>query len=52
MGRPGTGSRVVRGGSWNNNQHNARAAYRNDNDPHNRNDNIGLRVLCVSHIHL
>jgi hypothetical protein len=39
---------VLRGGSWNNNQHNARCAYRNRNNPNNRNDNIGFRVV-VSH---
>jgi Reverse transcriptase (RNA-dependent DNA polymerase)/Sulfatase-modifying factor enzyme 1 len=38
-------SRVVRGGSWNNNDHNARAANRNRNNPNNRNDNIGFRVV-------
>ncbi len=38
--------RGLRGGSWNNNQDNARAAFRNDNDPDNRNNNIGLRVVC------
>ena len=43
-------SRVVRGGSWNNNPDNARSADRNDNEPDNRNDNIGFRVLCSSHI--
>ncbi len=35
--------RVVRGGSWNENAHNVRAAYRNANDPGNRNDNLGFR---------
>ena len=39
---------MVRGGSWNNNHNNARAAYRNDNDPSNRNNNIGLRLVCES----
>jgi formylglycine-generating enzyme required for sulfatase activity len=34
---------VVRGGSWNNNERNARAAYRTYNDPANANDNIGFR---------
>jgi hypothetical protein len=43
-------ARVVRGGSWNNDADNARSAARNNNDPDNRNDNIGLRVLCASHI--
>jgi formylglycine-generating enzyme required for sulfatase activity len=41
-------TRVLRGGAWNNNQRNARSAYRNDNHPDNRNDNIGFRV-AVSH---
>jgi formylglycine-generating enzyme required for sulfatase activity len=42
-------TRVVRGGSFNNNQRNARCAYRNNNNnPDNRNDNIGFRVV-VSH---
>ena len=40
-------TRVVRGGSWNNNQNNARAAYRNRNNPNNRNNNIGFRVCCL-----
>jgi len=34
---------VLRGGSWNNNQRNARAANRNHNDPSNANNNIGFR---------
>ncbi|RLC74608.1 MAG: hypothetical protein DRJ03_27740 [Chloroflexi bacterium] len=37
---------MLRGGSWNNNQKNVRAANRNNNAPDNRNDNIGFR--CVS----
>ena len=40
---------MLRGGSWNNNPSNVRSANRNDNDPDNRNNNIGFRVLlCVS----
>jgi len=35
---------VNRGGSWNNDADNARAANRNDNDPDNRNDNLGFRL--------
>ena len=35
--------RVLRGGSWNNNQDNARCANRNRNNPNNRNNNIGFR---------
>jgi len=35
----------LRGGSWiNNNPDNFRAAYRNGNDPDNRNNNIGFRI--------
>jgi hypothetical protein len=49
-GLPVTFWRVVRGGSWINNQDNARASYRNNNRPDNRNNNIGFRVCCVSHI--
>ena len=37
--------RVLRGGSWNNNSRNARAANRNRNHPENRNNNIGFRVV-------
>ena len=37
--------RVLRGGSWNNdNTDNFRCAYRNNNDPDNRNHNLGLRL--------
>ena len=42
------GNRVLRGGSWNNNNDNARCAYRNRNNPNNRDNNIGFRVV-VSH---
>jgi hypothetical protein len=38
---------VLRGGSWNNNADNTRAATRNDNNPNNRNNNIGFRVVCL-----
>ncbi|MBF2052019.1 MAG: SUMF1/EgtB/PvdO family nonheme iron enzyme [Candidatus Sericytochromatia bacterium] len=41
-----TGSnRVNRGGSWNNNARNARSAYRNNNTPDNRNNNLGFRLV-------
>ena len=36
--------RVNRGGSWNNDAQNARAANRNSNTPDNRNNNLGLRL--------
>jgi formylglycine-generating enzyme required for sulfatase activity len=42
--------RALRGGSWNNNQHNARAASRNNNNPNNRNNNIGFRVVRLPHL--
>jgi len=35
-----------RGASWNNNnQDNLRCAYRNDNNPSNRNNNNGFRLV-------
>lgn len=34
----------MRGGSWDNHARNVRAAYRNANDPGNRNSNLGLRL--------
>jgi len=34
---------VLRGGAWNNNHENAACAYRNNNNPANRNNNIGFR---------
>ena len=43
-------TRVLRGASFNNNRRNARCAYRNRNNPNNRNDNNGFRVAVVSHI--
>ena len=41
--RKGAANRVIRGGSWNDNARNGRAAFRNFNDPTNRNDNLGFR---------
>ncbi|NMW19696.1 MAG: SUMF1/EgtB/PvdO family nonheme iron enzyme [Chlorobiaceae bacterium] len=40
-------NRVLRGGSWNNNAENCRSAYRNNNTPDNRNNNIGFRLVFV-----
>ena len=51
-GRLAIDRRALRGGSWNNNQTWARCASRNRNNSNNRNDNIGFRLLCVSHIFL
>jgi formylglycine-generating enzyme required for sulfatase activity len=47
-GRPETSPRVVRGGAFNNNNRNVRGAYRNNNNPHNRNNNVGLRLVVAS----
>ena len=44
--------RVLRGGSFNNDQRNARCAYRNRNNPNNRNDNNGFRVVVAAHFSL
>jgi hypothetical protein len=35
---------VLRGGAWNNNEDNARCAYRNRNNADNRNNNVGFRL--------
>jgi formylglycine-generating enzyme required for sulfatase activity len=42
-------ARVLRGGSFNNNDNNVRCAYRNYNNITNHNNNIGFRV-CVPHL--
>jgi hypothetical protein len=39
---------VLRGGAFNNEDRNVRCAYRNRNNPNNRNNNIGFRVVVVS----
>jgi formylglycine-generating enzyme required for sulfatase activity len=44
----GTSPRVWRGGAWDNNRNNVRSAYRNRNNPDNRNNNLGLRVVVAS----
>jgi hypothetical protein len=40
---------VVRGGSWNNDPVNLRPANRNRNNPNNRNDNLGVRLVVFAH---
>jgi hypothetical protein len=45
--RDGHTSRVLRGGSWNNNATNLRSANRNRNTPGNRNNNYGVRVVVA-----
>jgi len=37
--------RVLRGGSWNNNDNNCRLANRNNNNPDNANNNNGFRIV-------
>jgi hypothetical protein len=44
-------ARVLRGGSFNNKADNARSAARSNNNPDNRDNNVGVRVLCSSHLH-
>jgi hypothetical protein len=39
---------VLRGGAFNNNHRNVRCAYRNRNNPNNRNNNIGFRVAVLT----
>ena len=39
--------RVLRGGAFNNNERNVRCAYRNRNEPDERNNNIGFRVVVA-----
>ncbi len=48
VGRPPQTSPVLRGGSWNNNPGNLRAANRNRNRPDNRNNNLGFRVVRLA----
>ena len=46
---PEAAGRVLRGGAFNNNQRNVRSAVRNDNNPDNRNNNVGFRVCVCPH---
>jgi hypothetical protein len=43
----GERSRVLRGGAWNNESDNLRAANRNNDNPDNRDNNIGFRLVCA-----
>ena len=36
-----------RGGSWNNTARNCRASNRNNNEPDNRNNNLGFRLAAA-----
>ena len=38
-----------RGGSWNNNSRNCTAGNRNNNNPDNRNNNLGFRLAASQH---
>ena len=46
----GSHHRVLRGGAFNNNTRNVRAAVRNNRNPNNRNRNNGFRLVVVSTI--
>lgn len=35
---------MIRGGSWNNDPQNCRPAYRNNDGPDNRDNNLGFRL--------
>ncbi|MBE2268643.1 MAG: SUMF1/EgtB/PvdO family nonheme iron enzyme, partial [Anaerolinea sp.] len=48
IGLEGGARRVLRGGSWNDDQYSARAERRNLNDPFVRSDYSGLRLACSS----
>ena len=41
-------SRVLRGGSWDDDPDGARCAYRDSFDPGYRGDDVGFRVVCSS----
>jgi len=41
---------VIRGGSWNNEPRNVRAANRNRNAPENRNNNLGFRAARAQRV--
>ena len=45
----GTPNRVNRGGIWNNDSRNCSASNRDNNNPDNRNDNLGFRLAVPQH---
>ncbi|MCL1864427.1 MAG: SUMF1/EgtB/PvdO family nonheme iron enzyme [Spirochaetes bacterium] len=45
MGASSGSNRVKRGGSWNNSAENLRSAIRNNDNPSNRNNNLGFRLV-------
>lgn len=47
LSRTSGARRVLRGGSYWNNARRCRSAYRNENDPGNRNKNIGFRLAAA-----
>jgi len=50
QGQADSSRRVLRGGSFNNNERNARCSYRNNNDPDNEWNNNGCRLgWCAAH---
>lgn len=40
-------NRVIRGGSWNNDARNLRSANRNNDEPSNRNNDLGFRLVST-----
>ena len=50
-GLAGRIARVLRGGAYNNEDRNLRCARRNRNNPNNRNNNVGFRVVVCALSH-
>ena len=47
--KAGNSNRVNRGGSWNNSSRNCTASNRDNNNPDNRNNNLGFRLAASQH---